>query len=310
MPRFVVTAFCILPLALTACSGSDSNSGSKEPPPSSPTGTAYAALTAGETEKVVDMIGLADESVAKDATDGRSTFYSGLMRLWQIGDKLALPANAVELLTESQTMVDRLKDARALLPDDDRAPGFYGLASVEVGKTIGNTTLVTDGLAALDDGIAIFPAYTHFLRGLVSVDSPADSDDFATVLEHFQAVADTCRFTKDSSGVFEYREGTLPNALRVCNDEGIVPHVLEGFFVEYGDALLKAGKSPEEARAMYQSAARAPRFDQWPFAAELQDRIDGADERAVLYADSDTTNDPTLWNQGGHLCIGCHQDHP
>jgi hypothetical protein len=236
--------------------------------------------------------------------------YSGLMRLWQLGDKLDLSTNAVDVVNESHTMVDRFTKARALLPKDDRAPGFQGLASVEIGKILGEKDLVTQGLSDLDDGIAIFPAYTHFLRALASVDSPKDSDDFAAVLDNLKAVTDTCGFAKDSSGDFEYKKGPLSGPLRVCNDEGIVPHVMEGFFVEYGDALLKAGHPAEEARAMYRSATHAPRFAQWPFASELQDRIDNADQRAALYADSDTTNDPTLWNQGGHLCIGCHQDHP
>jgi hypothetical protein len=88
----------------------------------------------------------------------------------------------------------------------------------------------------------------------------------------------------------------------------MVPHVWEGFLLNYGDLLLKAGKGAKEAKGMYESAKLAPRFDKWPFASALQDRIDHADERAALYADSDASNDPKIWMNDGHICTGCHQD--
>jgi hypothetical protein len=309
MSQRTIALFCAVASASAiACAGSEPRETHSDPVLA--IDAAYGALTAGETDRIDELVLSVDAESEGNPNDGRARLYSGLMRLWQLGDKLSLSASPGDVLNESMTMIDRFASARVMLPHDDRVPGFLGLARIEVGKVVGDDTLVTRGFLDLDDGIAIFPAYTHFLRALALVDSPAGSADMDAALVELQTVLDTCQTPKDSSGVFEYEPGPLPHALRVCNDEGIVPHVLEGFFMEYGDAALKAGKTADEARALYQSALRAPRFDHWPFASELQARITDADQRAALYADGDPSNDPKLWNQEGHLCTGCHQDKP
>jgi hypothetical protein len=319
MPRLPKASFCaLLPLLVTAC-GADSGS-TKSPGGSTSTSTpssgsvqesatseAYTALTAGDRDKLTQIISDLDGVVAKDPSDGRSTFYSALMRFWQFGDQINLPSNPADVVTDAQTMIDRFRKAQAMLPDDDRAPAFGGLAKVIMGNTFGDSNMKAEGMSDLQKGIQIFPAYAHFLRALASAESAPDSDDFAAVLPELQAVLDTCG-AKTSAGDIEYLKGPLPSALRVCNDDGIVPHVWEGFILNYGDLLLKAGKGADAARTMYESAKLAPRFDKWPFASALQDRIDQADSRAALYADSDASNDPKIWMQEGHICTGCHQD--
>jgi hypothetical protein len=230
------------------------------------------------------------------------------MRFWQLGEEIDLPTNPADALQVTRTTIDRFREAQSLLPNDDRAPAFGGLGKVIIGNILGDADMRTEGLSDIDEGIRIFPAYSHFLRALASAQAPADSEDFAAVLPHMQAVLDTCGMKKDAAGNEQYLKGPLPGALRPCNDDGIVPHVWEGFFINYGDLLLKAGKGADEARSAYERAKLAPRFDKWPFATALQDRIDHADDRAALYADGDASNDPKLWLQDGHICTGCHQD--
>ncbi|HVW28753.1 MAG TPA: hypothetical protein VHC69_25480 [Polyangiaceae bacterium] len=317
MPRFAKAMMCTLSSFLVAAcgandTGSPNTGATSKPTQSGPTedatGKAYDALTAGEQDRVTQVIADVDDEVAKDPTDGHATFYSAIMRFWQLGEEIDVPSNPVDELTEAQTMIDRFRKAQAMLPDDDRAPAFGGLAKVVIGNITSNTDLQAEGMSDIEKGIQIFPAYSHFLRALASAESPAGSDAFAVVLPEMQAVLDTCGAKTDASGGAVYPKGPLPTELRPCNDEGIVPHVWEGFLLNYGDLLLKAGKSADEARAMYEGAKAAPRFDEWPYASTLQDRIDDADDRAALYADSDPSNDPKIWMQDGHICTGCHQD--
>lgn len=320
MPRFAKASFCAtLSLLVTACGASDSGptkspggSTSKSPASTddSATGKAYAALTAGNRDAIGQVISDLDDAVTKDPSDGRTTFFSAIMRFWQLGDEIDLPANMADELPEVQTMIERFRTAQMLLPNDDRAPAFGGLAKVIIGNILGNADLKAEGMSDIQKGIQIFPSYSHFLRALASAESPPDSDDFAAVLPEMQAVLDTCGAKQNAAGSAEYLKGPLPSALRPCNDDGIVPHVWEGFNMSYGDLLLKGGKGADAARSAYESAKLAPRFDKWPFASALQDRIDHADDRAALYADSDASNDPKVWLQDGHICTGCHQDTP
>jgi hypothetical protein len=315
MPRFAHALLCTLTSSLAAACGADSGtpstSASKHPPASeevSATGAAYAALTGGKREEVTGVIAHLDDAVSSDPSDGRAVFYSAIMRFWQLGEQIDQSSNPVEVLTEANTMIDRFRKAQSMLRNDDRAPAFGGLAKVVIGNIVSDAHMRSEGMSDIDEGIAIFPAYSHFLRALASAESPAESDDFASVVPHMQAVLDLCGAKTDAAGKALYLEGPLPSPLRVCNDDGMVPHVWEGFLLNYGDLLLKAGKGADAARAMYEGAKLAPRFAKWPFGSALQERIDQADERAALYADSDAANDPKLWMQDGHICTGCHQD--
>ena len=157
MPRLPKASFCaLLPLLVTAC-GADSGS-TKSPGGSTSTSTpssgsvqesatseAYTALTAGDRDKLTQIISDLDGVVAKDPSDGRSTFYSALMRFWQFGDQINLPSNPADVVTDAQTMIDRFRKAQAMLPDDDRAPAFGGLAKVIMGNTFGDLPAPSDG---------------------------------------------------------------------------------------------------------------------------------------------------------------------
>jgi hypothetical protein len=313
MRRFAEVILCALASAVVACAADDSmDAAGSSPKTSGATGgsatvRAYAALTAGEQHQVTQIIADVDDAVTKDPSDGRAVFYSAIMRFWQLGEEIDLPQSAADDLTLARTMIDRFRKAQALLPNDDRAPAFGGLAKVIIGKATSDSGMRSEGLSDIDHGIEIFPVYSEFLRALASAESPAGSDDFAAVLPHMEKAVDACA-VKDSRGNFKYAEGPLPSAQRACNDDGLVPHVWEGFFINYGDLLLKAGKGADAARSAYEAAKLAPRFDKWPFAPALQDRIDHAADRAALYADSHATNDPKIWMQDGHICTGCHQD--
>jgi hypothetical protein len=313
MPRSVTALSCTVTCLLAVACGADSSSVPSKPRPSSSgeksaVEKAYGALTAGGRDQIMQVIADVDDAVTKDPSDGQAVFYSAIMRFWQLGDEIDLPSNPLDELTEAKTMIDRFRTAQDMLPHDDRAPAFGGLAKVVIGNIVSDTSMQSEGMSDIDKGIQIFPAYSHFLKALASAESPADSDAFAAVLPEMQAVLDICGAKNDGTGTTEYLKGPLPSALRPCNDDGIVPHVWEGFFISYGDLMLKARKSADDARAMYEAAKLAPRFDKWPFASALQDRIDQADSRAGLYADTDASNDPKIWMQDGHICTGCHQD--
>ena len=159
-------------------------------------------------------------------------------------------------------------------------------------------------------GIAVFPTYAHFLRAEATDTAAGNSTDFASSISHMFAIVDACQVPPDASGVYPYPPGPFDAKRRLCNDDGIVLHVFEGFFLHFGDYLLKAGWTADKVRPIYRSAMNSPTFSHWPFAALLQQRIDQADQRAALYADSDPTNDPTLFSASGQQCLGCHQNTP
>ena len=59
---------------------------------------------------------------------------------------------------------------------------------------------------------------------------------------------------------------------RVCWNSWIAPHNFEGFFLNFGDMLVKAGQ-PELAVSMYRNAQLAREYATWPYKAVLEARI-------------------------------------
>jgi hypothetical protein len=315
---FAPSIYASLSPLLIACGSGHSPQSSQSSPseagPPSPSAsassvlnTAYQALVTGAPDEAPALVQAVDAVVQQDPSDGRATLYSGFMRLWEM-DQGGL--GLAQLLETSTTAVARFALARQLLPDDDRAPGILGLTRVRVGKAIGDSNMVNQGMSDLDAGIAVFPTYAHFLRAQATDTAPGSSTDFADVVTHMFAVLDACQQAPDASGVYAYPPGPFDAKRRLCNDEGLVLHVFEGFFLHFGDYLLKAGWAADKVRPIYRSAMSSPTFGHWPFASLLQQRIDQADQRAALYADSDPTNDPTLFSASGQQCLGCHQNTP
>src|SRR5262249_50875161 len=104
MSRSASVMLCVFSSALAVACGSDSgSSAARTPSPqkqspqeqtpnvdrqSSAVSDAYASLTAGARDKVVQVIQDVDALAADEPDNGRAVFYSGVMRLWQLGEKL------------------------------------------------------------------------------------------------------------------------------------------------------------------------------------------------------------------------------
>ena len=94
---------------------------------------------------------------------------------------------------------------------------------------------------------------------------------------------------------------------RVCWNSWIAPHNFEGFFLNFGDMLVKAGE-PQRAAVMYGNARLAAEFSTWPYKGLLDDRIANATpERGGLPAPGPTAEGPTMMVRSRYSCMGCHQ---
>jgi hypothetical protein len=298
-----LATFSVLLAGSIGCSGAD------DPPPPSgdggPVAKAYAALTAGEIERAAELTAALDARVQEAPTEGMATFYSGLMRFWRFAE--AEPDPGVTLSDEMTTIVERISGSRGYLPNDARVPGFLGLTRTLLAMFKSDQAGFEQADRDLRDSIQMLPAYGYFLRATAKGYPPASSVEFQTAISDLGKLTEACGYKQDASGSFEYLAGPQDYQHHVCNNEGMVPHVFEGVFLTYGDYALKAGFAPDKVRAIYSSAKNSPTYATWPYASELEKRLDQVDARAALYADQDPLNDPPLWTATGQVCVGCHQ---
>jgi hypothetical protein len=94
---------------------------------------------------------------------------------------------------------------------------------------------------------------------------------------------------------------------RVCWDDDIAPHNLEGFLLFFGDLLVKQG-NVDVARVAYNDVLKVRQYPSWPYQSLVQDRLStDLNAKAALYADADPSNDPPLGANGQNRgCAYCH----
>jgi hypothetical protein len=260
---------------------------------------AYAVLTRGDRTSVASVVAAIDAQMVANPDDKYAVFYAGAFRLWQLAETLNI--------TAAPGVLDNLQRAHALLPDDFRVTGFYGVSQVLVG-TLSDPQGVDAGLQTLALGVQQHPTYNHFLRATALSFLSASDPAFPTALSDMQGFGPDCDLTIDSDGTYHYPMNPVAGRTRVCTNDGIVPHLWEGYFITFGDIALKSGWDAKRARAIYRSAQTAPTYQAWPFKQELEQRIIDADMNAAAYADGNPLNDPTVWALSGSICVGCHQE--
>lgn len=294
--------------AATGCSGSDASAEAANVPPpgngeTNPIAAAYQALEEADYGALPGLIERLDAEFESRPDQGRVAFYAGTMRLWLATGASRSPT---ETLNDVLVAIDKLKQARALRPEDAHVNAFLAVAQAILGATLRDEARIDEGRQLFLDSVRLYPPYVQGVRAQGLGVLPPDHPYYGEALEARDATLTDCGSSVSASGDFAItypREDWNPQG--TCWNEGIVQHVWEGIFLIYGDLTAKAGDA-ERARQLYGAAKLSPTFDRWPFAPELEARLEKAGERTALYQDGDPDNDPLIWVQEQHLCVGCH----
>lgn len=289
----------VLAFAAAGCGGDDERASESQTP--SPTAEAYAALEAADYAAVPALIERLDATFEQHPDQGRVAFYAGTMRLWRATGG---PREIVEQLDDVLGAIDKLERARELRPEDPHVNAFLGIAQVALGARLNDEERIETGREVLAGGVPFYPPYVNGVRTQAFGMLSRDHRYFPEAIDAMYATLEQCGMDASPGGEISvaYPTATPP---ATCWNRGIVEHVWEGIFLIYGDVFVKSGDL-NRARQLYETAKLSPTFEAWPFAAELEARIESAAERAALYADADGSNDPPTWMQQSNLCIGCH----
>ncbi|MGC3944790.1 MAG: hypothetical protein QM762_09735 [Chryseolinea sp.] len=98
---------------------------------------------------------------------------------------------------------------------------------------------------------------------------------------------------------------------RVFHNSWIAPHNVEGFFMAYGDMLVKSG-SWEDAVSVYKICQYVPQYDDWDYKEVLERRIFNAERNATIFQrpvgkGQRVSADVAIMVETGIACRSCHQ---
>jgi hypothetical protein len=244
----------------------------------------------------------------RDKRDGRSRFLLGMMLLYRFGQTtpsyLTASDASRELIRAAQEAFDA---AVPLLWDgtkgDSRVPGFAAATTYVHGVVHGDAALAMQGLAALDESVAINPVFNTFdLIGVVPQAILPTDPLYARVL----AVMDTALNPQNANCVVTQPE--------VCGNVGMAPSNIFGAFLLFGDLYAKGLVLDDPypfrgARNLYNLTVGFSANSTWnpAFKALAAERLATVDERVALYQNGDPSDDPPLIGSGrGEACRTCH----
>src|SRR5262249_21127914 len=153
------------------------------------------------------------------------------------------------------------EEAVRLNPRDARYLGFYGAMLLSEGTIFKDEKLRRRGYFSLKDSIEAFPEFDYFTAGYVMAALPVDSPRFKEAVEYQWLKLDVCVGETIDRANPDYRRfmhlETKDGPKRVCWNSWIAPHNFEGFFLNFGDMLVKAGEL-DRAVSMYANAKLTP----------------------------------------------------
>src|SRR5262249_31850567 len=148
-------------------------------------------------------------------------------------------------------------------------------------------------------------------RALAYASLPASDPDYAKAVDALFDTLDVCFETKvdrTNPDITPYLGlATGQGAKRVCWNDATAPHAAEGFYLYFGDLLVKQGP-PDVAKVLYADVKLVKEYPSWPYKSLLEERLSAdLSAKAALYADADASNDPPLaGDETNHGCTYCH----
>jgi hypothetical protein len=167
------------------------------------------------------------------------------------------------------------------------------------------------GYYTMREAIAAWPEFNYFTAGYVFSGQPHDSERFREGLEYQWLNLDVCAGEQVDRANPDYARymslDTTAGAKRVCWNSSIAPHNFEGFFLNFGDMLVKAG-DPGTAVKMYRNAQLTPDYASWPYKDVLERRLREAPRNVEVFRQANPApGAPTLMGRSSFACMGCHQ---
>ena len=230
---------------------------------------------------------------------------------WRVAERRRSPDQSATFIDDIVLARRYFEESHRLDPSDARVLGFLAGHLVAEGTVHGDQALVRRGYYLMLDAIDAWPEFNLFTGGYVMSRLPPDSPRFREGLEWEWRNLDECvgeRFDRVNPdyvgryGKLETREGRK----RACWNSWIAPHNLEGFFLNMGDMLVKAGDW-QTARKIYANARRVPSYAAWPYASILESRIAQAEENVAAFNGADGAPERPIMIQSEFACMACHE---
>jgi tetratricopeptide (TPR) repeat protein len=264
----------------------------------------------GEYDRIPNALEVLTAAYLQTPNDAVTAAHIAWLHNWRVSER-ARKDTVPATITDDIMMARRyFREAVNLNPSDARLLGFLAGNTLAEGNLHQDEKVTREGYFMLLDSIKAWPEFNLFTGGYVMSRLPADSPRFREGLEWQWRTLDECiegkidRANPDYSQymVKEIREGKK----RPCWNSWIAPHNFEGFFLNMGDMLVKAGDW-QAAQKIYANAKLSKDYASWKYQNALEDRIRQAQGNVTAFNSLNETVKPRMMINSEFSCTVCHQ---
>jgi len=270
----------------------------------------WKTLHGGAYDRIPESLTALKAAYLANPRDAVTAAHIGWMHIWRLAER-GRQAPGPEITDHAVLGRKYFEEAVRLDPREARYLGFYASLLMAEGSIHRDDKMVRRGYFTMRDAVAAWPEFNYFTAGYTASAQPHDSDRFREGLEAQWRNIDVCvgeRVDRANPDYARYMPLEVKDGpKRVCWNSWIAPHNFEGFFLNFGDMLVKAGQ-PEAAVTMYRNARLTPDFERWPYKHLLDERIHGAAANVEAFRKADVPpGAPVIMVRSTYACMGCHQ---
>jgi len=191
-----------------------------------------------------------------------SAAHVGWLHIWRLSERARLSSIPATLTDDAMLSRRYFQEAVALDPTDARYLGFLAGATLAEGNIHQDERLTRRGYFMMQDAIKAWPEFNLFTAGYVMSTQPVESERFKQALQWQWQNLDVCvgetvdRRSADYAKymTLETREGKKRCVLEFADRAA----QFEGFFLNMGDMLVKAGTGRRRAKFTAMPNCRRP----------------------------------------------------
>jgi tetratricopeptide (TPR) repeat protein len=254
--------------------------------------------------------------------DFQTVLHLGFTHFWAIAERYHLDPTPASIIDHAILAQKYLGEAYKMNPEDTRILSFLSAAKIIVGDVSKDDKLVADGYFNGLKSIRDWKDFGEFSLAYTLSQLPHTDPNFQKALQWMKSTTERCYCSdldppSEACKQFIGQKVDNPKSLgrkRIVPNSWVAPHNIEGYFMSYGDLLVKSGNW-EQAIPIYELAKYAPDYENWPYRDVLERRIRNAQQnvdhfRKPVGKGEIAGLETAVMLQTAMACRACHQMSP
>jgi hypothetical protein len=270
----------------------------------------WKTFHSGEYQNISNALEVLTAAYVQTPNDAITSAHIAWLHNWRISEHARMESVPVTITDDIMLARRYFQEAVKLDPSEARYRGFLAGHILAEGNLHKDEQLTREGYFMLLDAIKAWPEFNLFTGGYVMSRLPADSPRFREGLEWQWRTLDECIEGKIDRANPDYSrymsKETKEGRKRVCWNSWIAPHNFEGFFVNMGDMLVKAGDW-QTAQKIYTNAKLSKEYASWKYQTVLDDRIKRAQSNVAVFNAPNETAKVRIMINSEFSCTVCHE---